>query len=69
MYAPRRADEKARSEILLQLRHLLADHGLGDSEPLGRPRERSGIDDRREIGQPIEVHGSIMASPDLIVSQ
>jgi hypothetical protein len=56
MNAARRAHEKAGAEIALQLRHLLAHHGLGDAKPLGGPREGSGVHDGCEIGEAVQVH-------------
>ena len=61
MDASGRPDEKACPDILFKLCHLVAHHGLGDAEPLRRTGERSGVNDRGEIGQSIEIHGSIKA--------
>ncbi len=53
--APRRATQQRRAQFLLELADLMADHRLGDTEPIGRGGERTGFDHGGEIDEAVEV--------------
>jgi hypothetical protein len=49
------AGQKRRVEFALQPCDLLADHGLGDAQPVRSSRETAGFHHGREVGQALEI--------------
>lgn len=63
MKSPRGASQQRDAQFLLQPSDLMADDGLCHTEPLGRQRKGTGIDDRCEEDQPVQIekvaHGAL----------